>query len=178
MTMQPTAAPRPSPTKACRAFCRLCLPEPKGEYLRCPTIECPLWRFRTGNINRVVGSKSLASLPDALSRAMKAPKSPAFGEARAKILMAEAQVKADGKPHVSDVEWWGPDHWPGYRTGERAVRAIRRMCVDCCGTRDVKTTCCSPDCALAPFRFGRRPRPGDPVPVPNIPDYLKGTSRV
>ena len=162
MTMQPTAAPRPSPTKACRAFCRLCLPEPKGEYLRCPTIECPLWRFRTGNINRVVGSKSLASLPDALSRAMKAPKSPAFGEARGKILMAEAQAKADGKPHVSDVELWGPDFWPGYKAGERPVRGIGRYCASCVGgARQVRSSCCSPDCALAPFRFGRRPRPGD-----------------
>jgi len=162
MSTSTTTQTRPSPITAIRAFCRECDPEPRAAYLRCPIIECPAWRFRTGNINRVVGGKGLACLPEALSRAINAPKSPAFGEARGKILMAEAQAKADGKPHVSDVELWGPDFWPGYKAGERPVRGIGRYCASCVGgARQVRSSCCSPDCALAPFRFGRRPRPGD-----------------
>jgi len=40
MIFQEAAMPL-SPVAAIRAHCRECLPEPKGEYLRCPTVDCP-----------------------------------------------------------------------------------------------------------------------------------------
>jgi len=172
MPTQPNTSKPLTPLRVIRQHCRQCLPEPRGEYLRCPTIECPLWRFRVGNVNRF-GRGGFARAADAHSCASKSPKTSATAEARAKILMAEARAKLGGKPHVDGVEWWGPDSWPGYKAGERAVRAIGRTCHHCMG--DAKPAeCCSPNCALARFRFGRQPRPGDQVPVPNIPAYLRG----
>jgi len=172
---------KPSVIRAIRLHCRECIPEPKGAYLRCPTIECPAWRFRVGN-PRLFGNPAqyrgaaLRKAVQASPRASQAHRRPAVAEARANLLMAEAQAKTDGTPHVSGVEVWGPDFWPGYKVGERAVQAIRRICIHCCGTRDVAGTCCSPNCTLSEFRHGRYPRPGDAAPVPNIPDSVRRLS--
>jgi len=147
-----------SPVAAIRAHCSECLPEPKGEYLRCPTVDCPCWRFRTGNINRA-GQGHFARLHDAHSRAGISPKTSAFAAARAKILATDSEARLAGKWHFTSPEWW-PYGELDYRPGERAVRAIARKCRDCMG--DLRPAdCCSPGCAIFPYRYGRRPRAKD-----------------
>lgn len=42
------------------------------------------------------------------------------------------------------------------------VKSIRAKCVDCCaGQRNEVKLCQQKDCALFPYRLGRRPKPQD-----------------
>ena len=176
MTTEREQPPSLSPLRAIREHCHECMPEPRGAYLRCDTVDCPLWRHRAGSPARygrdrrsriVLAQESVQVLPR---------KSSALDHARLLILETDSEAKATGKGHFTPTDYW-PFGYLGYRPGERALKAVARMCRDCCGTPDVAGTCCSPNCALAPYRFGRRPRLGDVAPVPNVPGYLKGTSR-
>jgi len=153
-----------SPIRAIRAFCRECDPEPPGAFLRCDVRDCALWRHRCGSGNRLgkaCGRKFAVSTtrPGALSPR----KGVAQARARLLILATEAEAKSTGKRHFTSSEWW-PHGELEYKPGERAVRAVGRHCGDCCGgAREVKTSCCSPACPLAPFRFGRRLAKGAPA---------------
>lgn len=41
------------------------------------------------------------------------------------------------------------------------IQAIRAKCMDCsCGQRKEVRLCTIPDCALWPYRMGKRPQPG------------------
>jgi len=49
------------------------------------------------------------------------------------------------------------------------MAAIRRYCLWCCCDSAAEVRLCpSTDCSLHPFRFGRRPRPADKAPVPQL----------
>ncbi|HUS58881.1 MAG TPA: hypothetical protein VM141_09535 [Planctomycetota bacterium] len=152
-----------SPTAAIRAFCRQCHPEPRGEYLRCSTVDCPLWRHRAGNPSRF-GKGGFANAADAHSRAVKCTKTSLVAGARLLILQTEAEVISTGKTQLSNVDCW-PYGELTYKAGERPLLAIKRHCADCMGGVRAIKACCSPNCALAPYRFGRRPRPTDKAPV-------------
>jgi len=165
MTTQPTTTTRLSALRAIRAFCRQCDSEPRGAYLRCDVRDCPLWRHRMGNPQRF-GKGGFARASHAHSRALNEAKTSLVAQARAKVVATDSEAKTTGKRHFTSSEWW-PHGQLEYRPGERAVRAIGRHCADCCGgARQVRTSCCSPACALAPFRLGRWPRPTDAAPVP------------
>jgi len=175
MSTSTTTQTRPSPITAIRAFCRECDPEPRAAHLLCDISDCPLFRFRDGRDpdgRRKGRPANLRSFARGTSGTFPAG---IASDSQTGILRPAhpAIDKSEGKPHL--LSW--PFGELGFRDHERPLKAIRRMCIDCCGTRDVAGTCCSPNCALAPYRFGRRPRPGDVAPVPNVPGYLKGTSR-
>ena len=49
------------------------------------------------------------------------------------------------------------------------VKAIRKKCIDCCnGQYEEIRNCTVINCALYPYRMGRRP---DPVTIDTIKDY-------
>jgi len=143
-------------TKAIREFCRQCMPEPKAEYLRCRTVDCPLWRFRTGNPNRA-GAKGSSAAQYASRSPINPHSFASHAAARVKVAKVEAEVKETGKTQSSDVGFW-PYGVLAYKAGERPLRAIKRHCADCMGSVPAIKDCCSPNCTLFNFRFGRRPK--------------------
>jgi len=107
-----------SPLKAIRTFCRKqCMPEPKGEHLRCDMKDCPLWRHRVGN-PRLWGRG-----PTRVS----ASGSPSVAAARGEILNTDSEAKQTGKCHFT------PHGTIQYDPRATARQAIRKHCVNCMG---------------------------------------------
>lgn len=51
------------------------------------------------------------------------------------------------------------------------VKSIRLKCLDCCCDSPAEVRRCSVvNCALHPYRMGRRPRPGDIAPDTGLAD--------
>lgn len=163
MTTEREQLGRPSPSKAWRRFCMQCDSEPRGAYLRCTEMDCPGWRFRTGNINRA-GKGGLARRSGGNSTGEISSGSSALRLARARILEAERDAKATGKTLVIYGESWPYDRL-GYKAGETARAAARRHCRHCMGDLRI-ADCTSPDCALYPITHRSSPESAAVAPVP------------
>jgi hypothetical protein len=144
-----------SSLRALRDYCRACMPEPRGAYLRCQTWECPAWRFRCGNPNIYGSASGRHSHFTTTGLTTSGQNSPSWEAARLLILKRESEGKSGGKTQSPATK-----HWPygelGHVSGERPLKAVRRICGECMGGVREIGGCPSVGCELYVWRMGRR----------------------
>ena len=158
-----------TPFKAIHTFCsRQCMPSspyipdmPRNDYLKCDSIDCPLWRHRAGSLRPVTGGKRFPKASHATQQCVLPPIVSPKARARAKILQVEQEAKKTGKHHFTPSEW-RPYGELEYRPGETPLKAIRRHCTDCMGSPYDLKLCCSPKCPLHEYRFGHKTKAAAP----------------
>lgn len=162
--------------RSIRRFCLECQGESAAAVRQCTDSHCALWAWRLPEAPAAVLAEVLAAvpghapapLPEAAASAsgVKTPGGEAAGPRAAAfpLLMAaqqpsgaEEQTVAGEKPQGDED---GPQRDPRVRKAlaRRALRAIRRHCLNCAGHRcDVRACAAREDCLLWSLRFGVRP---------------------